>query len=488
MTKEIKKRNVEWKRIVFSSCFFLLLPLLLTAVDCFAKDMTIRLLIGQSRVLKLDYEIGKVATGAPEVCDVTRTDMQEMLINARAPGRTNVIVWDHEKLREEYTVIVGLHDASGLAADLKNLLGDIEGIAIRPVGSKVAVEGEVFSKKDLDRVATVLVGMDGVINMVRMSSLLKRILAEEMQKAIGLKGVKVRSAKESFLLEGVVTSESDLIKAEKIASAYSDNVVSVIGVLTKGKGKSGLTKMIQVTLSVMEIEKEALKGMGFHWNPGSSGQASGGAGIGSADSSFAGAITGTISNLFPKMRRLNENGQGRRLFQQTVVTKDGAKAHFFVGDEVPIPVAQEGGLMSVEYKKVGLTLNVSPVIDPHGNIDSLVDVESSSIVGEGQGGAPKIRESKIQTAVYVKPKNSITLGGLIGQREARSFGGSSPGAALITVNKTNRKELRNTQVLIFITPEILRRPGDAVQGLGKKVKKAFKEYEYENINETPIEN
>lgn len=477
------------KKIIFSFCFFLLAPLLFTAVDGFAKDMTIRMLIGESRVLKLDYEIGKVATGAPEVCDVTRTDIQEILINARTPGRTNVIIWDGEKLQDEYTIIVSLHDASGLALDLRNLLGDIEGIKIRPVGSKVAVEGEVFSKKDLDRVASVLAGMDGAINMVRMSSLLKRILAEEMQKAIGLKGVKVRSAKESFLLEGVVSSESDQLRAEKIASAYSDNVVSVIRVLTKGKGKgkSGPAKMIQVTLSVMEIEKEALDGMGFHWNPGASGQITGGAGIGSADQSFVGAITGTISNLFPKMRKLNENGQGRRLFQQTVVTKDGSKAHFFVGDEVPIPVAQEGGLMSVEYKKVGMTLNVSPIVDAHGNIDSLVDVESSSIVGEGPGGAPKIRDSKIQTAVYVKSKESISLGGMIGQREARSFGGTSPGAALVTVNKTNRKELRNTQILIFITPEILRRSGDAVQGLGKKVKKTFKEYEYENINETPVE-
>ena len=473
------------KKIIFSSYFSLIVLLFLTVVDSSAKDMTIQMLVGESRVVKLDYEVGKVATGAPDVCDVTRTDLQEMLINARTPGRTNIIVWDTEKLREEYRIVVTMHDASGLARDLKNLLGDIEGIKVRPVGSKVAVEGEVFSKKDLDRVASVLVGMEGAINMVRMSSLLKRILAEEMQKAIGLKGVKVRSAKESFLLEGVVSSESDLILAEKIASAYSDNVVSVIRILSKGKGKSGPSKMIQVTLSVMEIEKEALDGMGFHWNPGTSSQIAGGQGIGTGRKSFTGTISGTISNLFPKMEKLNENGQGRSLFQQTVVTKDGSKAHFFVGDEVPIPVAQEGGMMSIEYKKVGLTLNVSPIIDPYGNIDSLVEVESSSIVGEGPGGAPKIRESKVQTAVYVKPRDSITLGGLIGQREAKSFGGSSPGAAFVTVNKTNRKELRNNQILIFITPEILSRPGDAVQGMGKKVKKAFKEYEYENLNRTP---
>lgn len=448
------------------------------------KKLTMQ--VGESRVLKFDYDIQKVATGSPEICQVTRTDVREILVNAKMAGETNILVWDHEKLREEIAVVVSLRDASGLARDLTALLEDVEGVRVRVIGDRVAVEGEVFSRKDLDRTNSILDGMNGVINLVKMSPLLKKILAEEMQKAISLKGVTVNTAKESFLLEGIVFSEADKERAQAVASAYADNVVNVIKVMERGT--LGPAQMVQMTLSVMEIENDNMKGMGFHWNPGASGGGSGTWGGGSGQSSsFMGAITGTISNLFPKMQKLNEIGKGRSLFQQSVVTKSGDNAHFFVGDEIPIPVAQDGGKMSVEYKKVGLTMNFSPVIDQWGNIDTSVDIDSSFVAGEGMGGAPKIRDTKLKSAVYVKQGESIALGGMIGQREAKSFSGSNPegGAALFQLNKSNKFMHDQSQVLIFVTPEILKSGGEAVKDMGDKIRDSFKDYEYDNINRKP---
>jgi pilus assembly protein CpaC len=451
-----------------------------------ANQKMLRVQVGESRVLKFDYDIQKVATGSPEICQVTRTDVREILVNAKTAGETNILVWDSEKLREEIAIIVSLRDATGLAKDLTALLEDVEGVRIRVIGDRVAVEGEVFSRKDLERTSSVLEGMNGVINLVEMSPLLKKVLAEEMQKAIGLKGVSVTSAKESFLLEGIVFSKADSERAQMVASAYADKVVNVIKVMERGT--LGPASMVQMTLTVMEIEKDALKGLGFHWNPGASGGGSGTFSGGSGQSSsFLGAITGTISNLFPKMQKINEQGKGRSLFQQSVVTKSGDSAHFFVGDEIPIPVAQDGGKMSVEYKKVGLTMNFSPVIDQWGNIDTSVDVDSSFVAGEGIGGAPKIRDTKLKTAVYVKHAESIALGGMIGQREAKSFSGSAPGggAALLQLNKSNKFMHDQSQVLIFVTPEILNTGSEAIKDMGDKVRDSFKDYEYDNINKKP---
>ncbi len=462
-------------------CFICAMP-----ASLLAGKKLLRMQVGESRVLKFGYDIQKVATGSPEISQVTRTDMREILVNAKSEGETNILVWDNEKLREEITVVVSIRDASGLAKDLTVLLEDVEGVRIRLIGNRVAVEGEVFSRKDLDRVNSILEGMGGVINLVKMSPLLKKILAEEMQKAIGLKGVTVNAAKESFLIEGIVFTKADSKRAEMVASAYAANVVNVIKVMERGT--IGPAQMVQLTLTVMEIEKESLRSMGFHWNPGASGSATGSYSGGSGQSSsFLGAITGTISNLFPKMQRIRENGKGRSLFQQTVVTKSGDSAHFFVGDEIPIPVAQEGGMMSVEYKKVGLSMSFSPVIDQWGNIDTSVDVSSSFVAGEGIGGAPKIRDTKLKSAVYVKDAESIALGGMIGQREAKSISGSPPGggAALVQLNKSRKFMHDKSQVLIFVTPEILKSGREAVKGLGDKVRESFKDYEYDNIDRKP---
>lgn len=467
--------TTKYKFVLFCMAviFIALLPLNLSA-----KQIT--LVVGESQVLTVKYEISKVATGNPSICDVIRTDDNEILVNATGIGQTNLLIWGKNKLEEEYEIFVKMRDATGLAGELRQLFNRIEGVEVRVVGNTVAVEGEVFSKKDLDRVSTVLNEVNGVINLVKMSSLLREVLSKEMQKAIGLKGVKVRNAKDSFILEGKVNTEEDVLRAEKIASAYASDVVNVLTIINKpGIQNPGADKMIQLTLNVMELEKEALQDLGFHWNPGASAGASGEIGSGST----TGNIFGTISNFIPKMRRVKENGKGRTLFQQTVVTKNSRLAHFFVGDEIPIPVAQQGGTMSVEYKKVGLTLKFTPNIDVAGNIDISVDVDSSIVTGEGLGGAPRISTTNLQSAAYLKNEESMALGGLIGQREARTLAAAPPGGgeAFVQLNDSKRFQNDKTQVLVFVTPKILNRASDAVKEMGSDIKDSFKKYELDNL-------
>ena len=448
----------------------------------------IRMQAGESRVMKLDFDVYKIATGNPEVCEATRTAMREVLLNAIKTGETNVLIWDKTSLRMEITLSVSLNDAETLATQLRELMHDIEGVEIKAVGNKVLVEGEVFSKKDLDRVNRIVKDMPDTLNLVKMSPILKQILVSEIKKAIKNKNIRVKTARDSFILEGIVYNEADKERAEQVAKAYSDNVVNVIKVLDRGVA-AGPSKMVQMTLSIMEVDKGALNDLGVHWNPGGTFGAAGqfAGGTNQADS-LTGAITGTISNLFPKMRKLKEHGNARSLFQQSVITKSGDKAQFFVGDEIPIPVAQRDGIMSVEYKKVGLTLNFSPIIDRGTNIDTKVDVGSSFVAGEGPGGAPKIKSTSLQSAVYVKSGNSIALGGLIGQRELRSTSGSPPGggSALVQLNKSRKFQHGQSEVLLFVTPTILKNERDAIDDMGRKVKKTFKNYERENIHRKPI--
>jgi pilus assembly protein CpaC len=469
--------------LILSSCF-----LILQTGICKAKK-NITLTVGQSKVLKFDFPIQKAATGAAEVCVINRTDLSEILINAKGVGETNILLWDDkQQLREEIVVTVVANDSARLAKELDSIFENTEGIKTKIVGNSVVVEGEVFSRKDLDRVNSLLAGMDGTINLVKMSPLLEKILTAEIQKAIGNRNVYVVKAKDSFLLEGTVSNETEKERAGKIATAYAPDIVNVIkvNVLEKNEKIQVDSRMVQMTMNIMQIENEVLKDLGFHWNPGASSAAVGSAGISSGESTSSGTITGTITNLFPKMRRLNEAGKARSLFQQSVVTKTGDKAHFFVGDEIPIMVAQQGGPMSVEYKKIGLTLNFSPVIGQSGIIQTFVEVESSSVNGEGQGGAPKVRQTKLQSAISVKSSESMALGGLIGQREARAFTTPSSGNAdaIVQVNDSTRFQHDKSQILIFVTPEILSAGIDAVTEMGGKVKNSFKEYELDNIEKS----
>jgi len=480
---ESPRRVVVWRFMVRLICCLVLISAMFSSGSLWGAEDAEQLFAGESRVISTDFDIHKVATGDPKICQVIRTDMREILLNAQSPGETNILIWDQKKLRREIQIIVNIKDTTATAQELRELFKGIEGVAVRSVGSRVVVEGEVFSRNDLNRVATVLERMPDTINLVKMSPVLKQILAKEMQKAIGMKGVTVRAAKESFLLEGVVYSEDVRERAGQIAAAYSDAVVNVIRI--PKKGDVGASKMVQLRLSVMEVDKGALNDISFNWNPqgniGGGGKYSGASG---SKAMLSGALTGTISNLAPKMNHIQEQGRGRSLFQQTVISKSGDQARFFVGEEIPISVAQEGGVMSVEYKKVGLTLLFSPVVDARGNVDTKVEVESSFVTGQGTGGAPRITSTQIQTVVYVKSGESIALGGLIGQREVRSYDKAAPDgqSALAQLNRSKRFLRDQSEVLVFVTPEILSRPSDAVREMGRKVKKTFKQYERKNIN------
>jgi Flp pilus assembly secretin CpaC len=184
------------------------------------------------------------------------------------------------------------------------------------------------------------------------------------------------------------------------------------------------------------------------------------------------------------MRKIQESGRGRSLMQQTLITKSGDAAQFFAGSEIPISVTQPGGTMSVEFKKVGVTLNFKPEIDYYNNIVSSINVESSSVTGSGPGGVPIISNTNLNTVLSVPSGNSIALGGLVGQKELSSQSASPPdgGSALYQANSGSRNETDTRKVIIFVTPRILTSDAAAPE-VQKKVEEDFKQQELDRLRE-----
>jgi len=462
-----------------------ILPFAFTAFG--QSQNIIEIVEGKSKEIKIDFVIEKVAIGDPKICRTVKVSDKALLINAQTVGKSNIIIWGSENKRRELLVNVIGSDITADAEELKQLLKDIEGVSVRIVGRRILVEGGVFTKSSLEKIAKILGDMPNVLNLVELSPVMKKIVSKEILRAIreeGLVGVRVKVGKTKFVLTGKVRSEGASKRAESIALAYSPDIVNAIEIDTKTTVERPV--LIEMSLNIMEIDKNTLKDMGFHWNPGGSlgaeGSYSGGTG---KSSTFLGALSGTISNLFPKMRKIKEDGRGRSLKQQSLITKSGEKAKFFVGSEIPVPVAQGDGTMSVDYKKVGLTLNFTPTIDVYKNINSAIEVESSSVTGEGSGGAPVIATSQLQTMVSVKSGSSIALAGLVGQSDRKVISGSPPGggSSLFQLNKAERLSMEANEVVIFITPRILTGSKTDVKEIGKKAEESFKKQELENVRE-----
>jgi len=445
---------------------------------------------GQSSSVEPGFTVEKIAVGDPEVLGVARTSDSSMLVNAKKAGQSNLIVMGTGGARKEYLIRVRAGALDDDAAALREMFSEMEGVSVKAVGGRLVIMGEVFSADHYDKIASTLANMPEVINQVNMSPVMKRIVGDQMRKQIDRPGVEVKAIRNSFVLDGMVAVPEDISRAEKIAGLYSRNVVNALKVAPEALTPYHKPEMIEVTMHIMELSQSALRDLGVHWNPLGEASADGATQYSTEDSGdnvskLSGTITGTLSSLLPKMRRIKDTGQGRSLMNQAVITKEGGDAKFFAGTEIPISIAQSLGTMSVEYKKVGMTLNVSPNIDPLKNIDTSIHVESSAVISENASGAPTISTNNLSTALNVNSGQSIVLGGLIGQRELEALSLSPPdnGESLVQLNHRTRAGTDGWEVVVFITPSVVSHPSQAVREIDSKVQESFKKTDLKRLRE-----
>ena len=163
----------------------------------------------------------------------------------------------------------------------------------------------------------------------------------------------------------------------------------------------------------------------------------------------------------------------------TVRIIDGGTAKLHIGDRVPYAQGsfQTGGvgvggtgvvspLVNTQFNfiDVGVKLEVTPRVHPDGDVSIKETVDISSVLRtEDIGGVqqPVIGENSIENDVRLKDGESNILGGLIDQETTKVLNGW-PGVGHIPFLKyffsDNHRESTDTEVLIALTPHIVRMP------------------------------
>lgn len=162
---------------------------------------------------------------------------------------------------------------------------------------------------------------------------------------------------------------------------------------------------------------------------------------------------------------------------------DGQKATLKIGDRVPVATgsfqAGVGAGSSVSplvntqftYIDVGVNLDVTPRVHPDEEISLKLKVEVSSVTGtESIGGIdqPIISQRTVEHDIRLKDGEASVLGGLLQRTESNSVNGW-PGVAQLPFFRyffsDNKKEILDDEVLIVLTPHIIRFPGISVENL-----------------------
>ncbi|MCL2760279.1 MAG: type II secretion system secretin GspD [Desulfuromonadales bacterium] len=247
-------------------------------------------------------------------------------------------------------------------------------------------------------------------------------------------------------------------------------------------------RQVFVEAIIAEVSLDKLRDLGLEW--GLMGMASNSTAsvLGTFDPQ--GTINTTVSTLQTILTAINTSGIGSAftfgnnpanfmatlhalesknilnvLSTPTILTSDNKEADIKVGENVPLITGSTitgSGLdqQSVERKDIGIELKITPQITEGEYIKLDIYQEVSALApNKGQATDLVYTTRKAQTSVAVRNKETVVIGGLIQDQETITenkipFLGSIP--ILGYLFKTKSKERTKTDLIIFLTPHIIK--------------------------------
>jgi general secretion pathway protein D len=168
-------------------------------------------------------------------------------------------------------------------------------------------------------------------------------------------------------------------------------------------------------------------------------------------------------------RLLKSDTNTRTLASPQLRTAEGVPAQAKFGERVPVPVTvfspiATGGVpqqpvTSFNYENIGVNIDITPRMHHNDDVSLALKVEVSSVSGTGFGGLPTFGNRYINTVIRLKDGETNMLAGLI-RDEERTILEGIPGLGdlpvLGRIFSRNRKEARETDIILTLTPHIVR--------------------------------
>lgn len=169
----------------------------------------------------------------------------------------------------------------------------------------------------------------------------------------------------------------------------------------------------------------------------------------------------TNLNIDARIQAMEKEGRGKTISSPKVLTRDNSKAVIKQGQSIPVTTRTENNTFSTIYRDAALTLTVTPNIASDKRIRIKVEITKNEpdFTRVDTLGNPAIKTKEASTEMMVNDGNTVVIGGIIFKKEALSDN-KIPGLADIPILgwlfKTRYRSTEDTEMLIFITPKILK--------------------------------
>ena len=300
------------------------------------------------------------------------------------------------------------------------------------------------------------------------------------------------------LLTGTVAAPEDAAEAERLVQAFVGDGSKVLSRL-----KTATPLQVNLQVRIAEVSRSFVKNIGVNLasldqtggfkfgvtrgrQAGGSSQYQPNGALATGFATGPGTIVtqgnGTTAGLAGRLLGLDllgsldlgeTIGQVSTLASPNLTALSGETATFLAGGEIPIPISQGLGAVSVEYKSYGISLSYTPTVLSDGRISIRVRPEVSQLSSQGAvqlNGTtiPALTSRRAETTLELGSGQSMVIGGLLSNDNNNSIE-KTPGlgdvpvlGALFRSNGFRRNE---TELMIVITPYLVKpvnNPGDIV--------------------------
>lgn len=386
------------------------------AQDSRATRLT--LLVGRSVVIDSPVEIRRVSVASSEVAEAVAVSPRELLINAKAPGDTSLILWENGGRRVAYDISVRQNTARIDAAreQIRREMPD-QDITLEVEGEVVFLRGTATDLVQAERAIAIATTLGKVVNLLRVTVppveaqvLLKVRFANVDRAATRDLGVNLFSTGALNTVGSISTGQFPPPKVESTGGAASFSVADALNIfLFRRDIDLGATIRALQTQRLLEI-----------------------------------------------------------LAEPNVLAINGKPASFVSGGEFPFPTLQGGGAglgaVTIMFREFGVRINFLPNVTPRGTIRLQVTPEVSSLdFANGlvfQGfNIPALATRRVQTEVELESGQSFAIAGLLDNRTIESFS-KVPGLGDIPligkIFQSQAISKNNSELLVLITPELVR--------------------------------
>ena len=370
---------------------------------------------GHSIFIDTKHRLAKVYVTNPEVLDSYTSSPNQVVLTAKKPGMSTLVLWDETGEAKTYQVSSDLN-AEMLSDSIKKLMPDAD-IHVQSNENRVILTGTVGSVAHGEQVAKMaaIYTKDVMNSMVVNSSTTKQVKLE-------VRIVEVdRSKMSSFAFNFFSAGGNNL--ASTTTNQYGSTLSVTQGGTTGGK---------QVTLG----------------NP------------------LNFSLYSSRLNIGATLQDLATMQVLQILAEPTIVAISGEKGSFLAGGEFPFPVVQSsttGTAISIQFRSYGVKLDFTPFVNPDGTVELKVAPEVSALdyanaVNIAGYTIPAISTRRAETDVVVANGQTFAISGLLDRRTTDLYS-KTPGIASVPILgqlfKSKGVTHADSELIVIVTPTIV---------------------------------